>query len=185
LLTATLHPGIQLWDIKNRRTLWTTYSILPEQFGYVPGGPYVVCGRLRQSGTVLNLSDGKILRNTCTLLRNGEPPPGLSWSQSQLIADGTWALEMVPETPLVRLVAVATGEVLLTFCTLPKEQWIVYTPDSQWDGSERVTDWVRFYRGLQPLETHQIEALRNRAAIETALRRVFGKQAVTQSSQPR
>jgi len=184
LLTATLHPGIQLWDIKNRRTLWTTYCILPEQFGYVPGGPYVVCDRLCRSGTVLNLSDGKILRNTCTILRAGNPL-NLSWIQPQLIADGTWALEMVPETPLVRLVAVATGEVLLTFCTLPKEQWIVYTPDSQWDGSERVTDWVRFYRGFQPLETRQIEALRNRAAIEAALRRVFGKQAVTQSSPPR
>ncbi len=182
LLIATVHPGIQLWDIKNRRVLWTSKSPLPWQFGYIANGPYVVCSRTRMPGEVIDLRDGKTLRKTAVTADFGTAP---SWIHPQLIADGTWALELVPETPLVHLVAVATGEVLLTFCSLPKDQWIVYTPDNRWDGSDRITDWVRFYRGPQPLTPSQIEALHSRAAIEATLHRVFGKQSVTQSSQPR
>ena len=113
LLTGSSSGRVQLWDLAGRRPLWTTETKAEVvQFGYVPGGPNVVCCNLFRSGTVLRLNDGKLVYKT-PALRGGDSSVTLPWTQPQLIGRGDWALEMDSESMQVRLVEIATGRVAL------------------------------------------------------------------------
>lgn len=177
LLTGTPRGCVQLWQLPERRPLWTTETgqeVL--QFGYVPGGPYLVCGHRSRSGSVLRLEDGTVIDSTRRPLPGGSSMP-FPWTQPQLIGDGTKALEMDPEAMQLRLVDVSTGQTLLTYCGLPDGQWMIYTPAGDWDGSERVHEWVRFCRGFQPLPPESAERWHRRERIDSLLDGVFSRRS--------
>ena len=174
LLTGTMSGRVQLWDLHRRQPLWTTETNQePLQFGYIPGGPYVVCGHFGRSGTVLRLEDGKIMYKTRPLRSGGDSNVLLPWTQPQLIGRGLWALEMDPESMQVRLVEIATGRVALTYCALPDSQWIIYTPSGDWDGSDHIHDWVKFFDGLKPVAPQEADRRHRRQAIQAVAKQVF------------
>ncbi len=173
LLTGTWHGRVQLWDLRQHKSLWTTETGRElVRFGYVPGGPYVVCGHHGQSGTVLQLETGEVHYRTSRLWSGGNRVPD-DWIQPQLIARGTYGMEMDSESMQLRLTDLAAGLTALTFCALPDGQWIIYTPDGDWDGSERVHDWVKFCDGLKPVSPADADRRHRRDRIEAALKQAF------------
>jgi hypothetical protein len=90
-----------------------------------------------------------------------------------LISAGKLALEMTHESLEVRLTEAVSGSPLLGYCPLPDGQWLVHLPQGDGDGSERVHDWVRFYRGLSVLAPAEAEQHRNPAAIKAVLKQAF------------
>jgi WD40 repeat protein len=172
LLTGTWQGRVQLWDLRQQKPLWTTETGRDHvRFGYVHGTPYVVCGHGDRSGTVLELDSGKVRYRTSRLCENQRAPDG--WIQPQLIGHGAYGLEMNSESMQVRLTDLAAGLTVLTFCALPNDQWIIYTPDGDWDGSERVHEWVKFFDGLKPVSPAEAERRHRRERIEAALKRAF------------
>jgi WD40 repeat protein len=173
LLAGTWHGRVQLWDLRQQKPLWTTETGRDlVRFGYIPGGPYVVCGHHGQSGTVLQLENGKVHYRTSRLWGGGNLVPD-NWIQPQLIGRGTYGLEIDSESMQVRLTDLSAGVPVLTFCALPDDQWIIYTPDGDWDGSEQVHDWVKFCNGLKPVSPAVAERWHRRERIEAALKQAF------------
>jgi WD40 repeat protein len=166
LLTATGDGLVQLWDLRRRKPLWSTPTQEQVvQFGFLPGSPLVVCVNMFRSASVLRLEDGALLRRTDRILGSD--------STIQLISGGKLALEMAHESLEVRLTEAVSGTPLLGYCPLPDGQWLVHSPQGDWDGSERVHDWVRFYRGLSLLSPAEAEQHRNPAAIRAVLKQAF------------
>ena len=175
LLTGSGNGQVQLWDLARRQPLWTTETREdPLQFDYVPGGRYVVCTNLSRSGTVLRMDDGKVVYKAPPLLAS-DSPVVLPWSQPQLVGGGEWALDMDCESMQVRLLDLAAGKTALSYCTLPEDQWIVYTPDGDWVGSERALQWVTFCRGLRPLPPSEAAGRRDGERIKAVLQAAFAK----------
>ena len=175
LLTGSGNGQVQLWDLARRQPLWTTETREdPLQFDYVPGGRYVVCTNLSRSGTVLRMDDGKVVYKAPPLLAS-DSPVVLPWSQPQLVGGGEWALDMDCESMQVRLLDLAAGKTALSYCTLPEDQWIVYTPDGDWVGSERALQWVTFCRGLRPLPPSEAAGRRDGERIKAVLQAAFTK----------
>jgi hypothetical protein len=173
LLTGTWNGRVQLWDLRKHKPLWTTETQQEQiQFGYVHGSPYVACGHLYRSGTVLRLEDGKTVYKTPRFL-GSDSRTSFPCTRPQLIGRSTWALEMDPESMQIRLVDIATGCAALTYCALPDGQWIIYTPSGDWDSSERVHDWVKFCDGLKPLPRDEAERRHRRKQIESVLKQAF------------
>ena len=173
LLTGTGRGRVQLWDLCQRKPLWTAETNRElSQLEYGPGSPYVVCGHRFPSGTVLRLKDGKVVSQT-TPVGDGDRWVPSTGTVLPLIGPSTWGLEMARESMQVRLVDVTTGGAALTFCTLPDRQWIIYTTDGDWDGSERVHDWVKFCSGLQILSPTEAERRHRRESIDAVLKQVF------------
>ncbi len=173
LLTGTWNGRVQLWDLRQQKPLWTTETGRElSRFGYVPGGPYVVCGHQGQSGTALQLDSGEVHYRTSRLWGGGNLVPD-NWIQPQLIGRGAYGLEMNSESMQVRLTDLVAGLSVLTFCALPDGQWIIYTPDGDWDGSERVHDWVKFCDGLKAVSPAEADRRHRRQRIEAALKRAF------------
>ena len=164
---------VQLWDLGRQKPLWTTETGREHvRFGYVHGTLYVVCGHGDQSGTVLQLDSGKVHYRTSRLgcSRDGRL---YDWIQPQLIGRGACGLEMNAETMQVRLTDLAAGLTVLTFFALPDDQWIIYTPEGDWDGSEHVHDWVKFCDGLKPVSPAEADRRHRRQRIEAALEQAF------------
>jgi WD40 repeat protein len=185
LLTATGNGRVQLWDLRRRQPMWTTETDSePLQFGYVPGGRYTVCTNLARRGTVLRIEDGKVVYKSSPL-RSSDSSVVLPWTQPQLVGRGDWALECDPESMQVRLLDLAAGTTALTYCTLPEGQWIVYTPDGDWDGSERALQWVKFCRGLKLVPQAKAESHRTRERIDAVLHRAFNTHFPPASRQSR
>ena len=173
LLTGTWPRRVQLWDLGRKKPLWTTETgreLL--RLEYVPGGPYVVCGHQGQSGTVLQLEDGKVQYRTSRLWGGGIHVPD-NWIQPLLLGRGSFGLETNSESMQIRLVDIAARLTVLTFCALPDGQWIIYTPDGDWDGSERVHDWVKFCDGLKCVSPAEADRRHRRERIEAVLKRAF------------
>ncbi len=173
LLTGSFSGRVQLWDLAARRPLWTAETEEQVvQFDYISDGPNVVCCNLYRSGTVLRLKDGKAVYSAPPL-RASDSSESLPWTQPQLIGHGDSALAMDPESMQVRLVELATGRVALTYCFLFEGQWIVFTPEGDWDGSDQALHWVKFFDGLKPLLPADAERLRSRPRVDAALRRAL------------
>jgi hypothetical protein len=173
LLVGHRRGAVQLWNLQAREPLWTTETqedLL--QFDFVPGGEYLVGGHLFRSASVLRLEDGKLLRKTRPLL-GGDSPVPLPWINPKLIGSGRLALEMDPESLQVRLVETGSGRILLTYCGMPEDQWIVYTPQGDWDGSAGIHEWVRFYDGLRAVEAAAADRRRSPAQIAAVLEAAF------------
>lgn len=173
LLVGHRNGAVQLWNLQAREPLWTTETqeeLL--QFDFVPGGEYLVAGHLFRSASVLRLEDGKLLRKTRRLL-GGDSSVPLPWINPKLIGDGRLALEMDPESLQVRLVETGSGRILLTYCGMPEDQWIVYTPQGDWDGSAGIHEWVRFYDGLGAVEAAAADRSRSPAQIAAVLEAAF------------
>ncbi len=177
LLTGTRHGRAQLWDLSQRKPLWTTETKRELiQFRYISGSPYVVCGHECRSGTVLRLKDGEAIYRTSLLLDSDNMMPfPWTWAQPQLIGRGTWSLETDPELMQIQLVDVVTGHVALCHCARANGQWIIYTPDGDWDGSQDVHDWVQFYDGLRRLSPSEAEQRHRRGQIDAILNQVFSE----------
>ncbi len=178
LLTGSQRGRVQLWDLNDRKPLWTTETEGDgvNAFDHVQGGPYVVCTHLFRSATVIGLDDGSIVRPTerRALLSDTTAPskgsyPGI---HPLLVADGTLALELTTDSTELHLVNAASGESMAVFCVLPDNQWIVHTPDGAWDGSQQAHGHVHFYRGLVRLTEAEAERHRSRPRIDAALRRL-------------
>lgn len=173
LLIATGDGHVQLWDLPTKKALWTTATrdeVL--QFNYVPNSPYVVCGTMYRGGVVLQLADGKPVYRTPHLW-SGDSSVTLSWTQPIPIGDGRRGLEMDPECAQLRLIDFSTGRTLLSYCALPSDQWIVYIPGGDWDGSAEAPAWVKFYRGLDPLSAAELEQYHRPDRIRAMLKEVF------------
>jgi hypothetical protein len=174
LLTGTYGGRVQLWDLKEKKPLWTTDTKEEViQFGLVRGGPYAVCVHLYRSASLVRLEDGTVVRRTPRLL-GSDSSAKLPWVYPALLGNGTLALEMAPDAMQLQLVDVATGAARLTLCAMPEDQWIVYTPEGAWDGSPGIHAWVKFYRGFESLAPTEADRHRSRVKIETAVHTVFG-----------
>jgi hypothetical protein len=173
LLTGTFWGNIQLWDIQHQKSLWTTevegqlYKI-----GYDPGTPYVVCDRNDMTGVVLDLKNGKVHYRTSRSWRGDQRLAG-NWLQPRLIDRGKYGLETDSESMQMRLVDIDAGKTVLSFCALPDHQWIIYTPEGNWDGSDHVHDSVKFFEGLKPMSPADAARWKRREPIDAVLKQVF------------
>jgi WD40 repeat protein len=164
---------VRLWDYEENRVLWSAETGEDlVQFGHVRGSKYVVCQHDFRSATVLDMSRGWTLRRAPRLKRYGSYSI-LPWTSPLPISDGSVALEVEPGVFQVCLVVTRSGERLLTYCPFAGDQWIVYTPEGWWDGSELVHDWVKWYRGASLLDEKEAERFRDRSRIDAVLARVF------------
>jgi len=175
LLVAHGLGQVKLWNYLTGATIWSsnTGSDNIVAFGYVPGGRYVVCRYTLPAASILDIRDGAVLRSTWS---SGwlPPSPVRGWSNPQLVDDGSVMLEARDGSLQISIVETATGKWHMTLCPLPEDQWIIYTPDGYWEGSQNVREWVRFYRGPFLLAPKQAERFRKPLEIRRVLRRLLG-----------
>ena len=82
------------------------------------------------------------------------------------IGDGRLVLDPVLGSNIIRLAETATGRTIATFAPFADPDWMIWTPEGLWTGSENALDWVSFYRGGTALSREAVLALRNPAEVQ-------------------
>jgi hypothetical protein len=165
IIAGDFYGLVKLWDYNRNEVIWSSKtSPFFSRFGYVAGGKFIVCQSGERDTKVLSIEKGAIKRSISSHLR--------------LIMDGTVALETRPASIQVDLVVTDSGKKLLSFCPLPDDQWIIYTPDGYWDSSKKVHEWVKFYRKSRLLDVKDAAGFRQRDRINAILDKVFNTNRV-------
>jgi len=93
-----------------------------------------------------------------------------AWYRPTPIADGRLVLDPVLRSNIIRLAETATGKTIATFAPFADPEWMVWTPDGLWSGSENALDWVSFYRGSTPLSRDAVLSLRKPSVVQERIR---------------
>lgn len=159
----------RLIDIVQRKTLWETRiaDYISEMTRQPDSNAVVLRGHSARVGAeVLSAAEGR-------RLPEGDET-GSAWSNPVLLHEDRLALDPLHQSSILQLRDTATGQAIVSLAAFADPEWIIYTPDGYWTGSENVLEWVAFYRGPDPLEPEEIAALRKpdllRARISAAFR---------------
>ncbi|MBN1256458.1 MAG: hypothetical protein JXA52_01995 [Planctomycetes bacterium] len=79
------------------------------------------------------------------------------------------------ESNIFSLYETANAKCIATFCAFDDDEWIIYTPDALWLGSEKALDRVAFYRGMELLDAEEVKGLNNPEEIRSLVRQAFEK----------
>jgi hypothetical protein len=154
-----------LWDLSAMKPLWKT------------PGPYGVrgCDLANETGLlavtyngsadVLSLRDGRRLPLAA-------PAKAPLWHSPTAVGRGC-VLEPLYETTLIGLFEAASGRLLATFAAFTDADWLVWTPDGWWTGSEKALQWVSFYRAAETLPEAEIAKRKAPDRVRAAIRKAF------------
>lgn len=167
---VVVDESIALWSMRGAKPLWEsdsrgwTESIEPQQDGAAivvryPRGADILAGR-----TGRRLPQYHAFQHACF------------WHRPTPIAGGTLALDPVHGSYIARLVETASGHTIATFAPFPDPDWMVWTPDGYWTGSETALRWVSFYRGTEPLAPADIAALRQPDLVRRRIAQALARQ---------
>jgi len=98
-----------------------------------------------------------------------------AWYRPTLIGDGSLVLDPVLRSNIIRLAETATGSTIATFAPFADPEWMVWTPDNLWTGSENALHWVSFYRGPQRLPKDEILKLKQPEAVRKRIAAALAK----------
>jgi hypothetical protein len=82
-------------------------------------------------------------------------------------------LEPLHDTTLIGLFEAESGRLLATFAAFADPDWLVWTPDGWWTGSEKALEWVSFYRRADPLPEADILKRKAPDRVRAAIRKAF------------
>lgn len=157
------YDTVLLAHISDNRVLWETK--VPYEFNKVIWKPnwnaVIVRYHLVPGSDILSIKDGNVIPN-----RDDDTP---DWYNPTLLKGGRLALDSLPFSNVLHLKETATGRTIATFAAFDDSEWVIYTPDGLWTGSENALDWVAFYRGIEPLTQEEIKSLNKPEFIKARL----------------
>jgi hypothetical protein len=168
LLLASRLAGdpIRLVRVSDQKVLWEANAASEvRNVLWEPNSTAVVIDYGTYAGAdVLSIKEGQRL-----------PGDGLApgWQKPTLLHGGRLALDPLCDSSVLRLRETATGRTVATFAAFADLEWIIYTPEGLWTGSEKALDWVTFYRGADPLTPEEVAALRQPEAVRVRLETAF------------
>lgn len=159
---------IRLCALTDGKTLWEAEARGDvQEIVYAPGSPFVIC-KYSWSADVFALADGKRLRDTPDARRT-------QWNKPATICGGQAIIDSEYGTNIIGLYNLR-GDCSLpvaSFAAFAGSEWMVWTPDGFWTGSENALDWVAFYRGKGPLTREEALGLNQPDAVRARVKRLF------------
>jgi hypothetical protein len=160
------HGRAELWDIAGTQPKWSAAT-----FGAVkavtvaPDAGLAVVQYKGDGADILRLDDGR------RLPLSAAAGAGAAWNRPtpilkrRLVLDSTYA-----EYGMIDLIDARTGLVAATYATLGASDWMVWTPDGYWTGTDGAVDWAGFYRGRDALSPEAAAALRKPAIVSARIK---------------
>lgn len=165
LITDTVGQGrADLWDIVATQPKWSAAT-----FGAVkavtvaPDAGLAVVQYKGDGADILRLDDGRRLPLSAAA--------GAAWNRPTPILKGRLVLDPTyAEYGMVDLIDARTGQIAATYATLGASDWMVWTPDGYWTGTDGAVDWAGFYRGRDALSPEAAAALRKPAIVSARIK---------------
>jgi hypothetical protein len=158
-------PPAALWDLAAMKPLWKTSCPYGVRGCAAPAGTGLLVLGYNGSADVLGLEDGRRLPLAA-------PAKAPLWHSPTAVGRGC-VLEPLYDTTLIGLFEAATGRLLATFAAFTDADWLVWTPDGWWTGSEKALEWVSFYRRAEPLPEADILKRKAPDRVRAAIRKAF------------
>lgn len=163
--TSMHSSGGWLIHISNLRRIWFRENL--RSYNSHCRGDYI-CQKGDRKSTIVRLYDGMEMPLYSRPIES-------AWFRPTLIKRGKLAVDPICHSTAFELKDVMSGKVIATFANFENSEWIIYTPDGKWTGSDNAPQIVSFYKGLKPLSKKEIASLRNPKAVKKALAKYAGK----------
>ena len=172
LLTVDGRGDTQLWNPQSGKTIWSAkLPIRPKLLQHAKEAPVFIAATGGASAWVCSLRTGAILwkARSIKFMHTNTPVAGEKVTNPLFIGKGTYALWTETDTADAHLIRSTTGEMLLSFVLLTPSEWIVYTPDGYWDGTEGAIEHINCWSGRQLVPGEQLRLRRAPQRIQQIL----------------